>query len=257
MSSFSLASGGNTMMAASKAEATLQDAPRKHTSQPIVTGSTVIGIKYKDGVMLAADTLASYGSMARYKDMRRLSRVGDCTLIGASGEMSDFQAIMKKLDAMDTEDNYQDDGYKRSPSEVFNFLRAVMYQRRNKGDPLWNHLLVGGFKNGASFLGSVDMIGTAYEENFIATGFGAYMAIPLIREKWYADMDEGEARSLLEDCMRILFYRDCKASNRVQISKASAEGCVVSEPYELTHEWETATYDARHPPLGQADGSSW
>ena len=30
----------------------------------------------------------------------------------------------------------------------------------------------------------VDLIGTAYEENFIATGFGAYLAIPIIREKW-------------------------------------------------------------------------
>lgn len=42
-------------------------APTKHTTSPIVTGTTVIGIKYNGGVMLAADTLASYGSMARYK----------------------------------------------------------------------------------------------------------------------------------------------------------------------------------------------
>ena len=27
--------------------------------QPIVTGATVVGVKYKDGVLLAADTLAS------------------------------------------------------------------------------------------------------------------------------------------------------------------------------------------------------
>ena len=36
------------------------------------------------------------------------------------------------------------------------------------------------------------------QENFIATGFGAYLAIPLIREKWSEDLDEGEARALLE-----------------------------------------------------------
>ncbi len=49
---------------------------REHTLKPIVTGSSVVGIKYRDGVMLAADTLASYGSLARYK-------VG-CTCIGFS-----------------------------------------------------------------------------------------------------------------------------------------------------------------------------
>ena len=255
MASASLASGVNSMMAAQKVGVALSDAPRKHTQQPIVTGTTVIGMKYSGGVMLVADTLASYGSMARYRDMRRLSSVGSNTIIGASGEMSDYQAICKKLEVMDAEDCVQDDGYKRSPSEYFNYLRAVMYQRRNKGDPLWNQLLVAGFKNGASFLGHVDLIGTAYEENFIATGFGAYLAIPLIREKWSADMEEGEARALLEDCMRVMFYRDCRASNRIQIAKASAEGVVVSEPYEISHNWETATYDERHPHAG--DGSSW
>ncbi len=116
----------------------------------------------------------------------------------------------------------------RTPSEFFNYLRVVTYQRRNKGNPLWNQLLVGGYNNGSPFLGYVDLIGkvisnihtillyysffkfilgTCYEENFIATGFGAYLAIPLIREKWNPRMSEGEARQLLEDCLRVLFYR--------------------------------------------------
>jgi len=39
--------------------------------QPIVTGTSVLGIKFKDGIMLAADTLASYGSLAQIRDMKR------------------------------------------------------------------------------------------------------------------------------------------------------------------------------------------
>jgi 20S proteasome subunit beta 7 len=105
-------------------------------------------------------------------------------------------------------------GYKKTPREYFNYLRSLMYQRRNKMNPLWNQLLVAGAQNGDVFLGYVDLIGTAYEENFIATGFGSYIAIPMIRARWRADMDEGEARALLEDCLRVLFYRDCRASNR-------------------------------------------
>jgi len=120
---------------------------RKHTTQPIVTGTTVIGLKYAGGVMLAADTLASYGSMARYKDARRIQSVGENTLIGASGEVSDFQSVMETLENMNQEDLNADDGYRRSPSEVFNYLRAVMYQRRNKGNPLWNQLLIAGYKS--------------------------------------------------------------------------------------------------------------
>lgn len=230
--------------------------PISHTQQPIVTGASVLGIKYADGVMLAADTMASYGNLARYKDTRRLQRVGDNTLIGASGEISDFQSLMDMLENMHQGDLNQDDGYTKSPTEIYNYLRAVMYNRRNKGNPLWNQLLVAGFREGAPFLGYVDLIGTAYEENYIATGFGAYLAMPLIRERWHADMEEGEARALLEDCLRVMFYRDCKASNRIQIAKATADGTLVSEPFELPTDWDVGTFYTRQL-TGSADTSSW
>lgn len=54
----------------------------------------------------------------------------------------------------------------------------------------------------------------------------------------------GSPRALLEDCMRVLFYRDCRALNRIQIAKATVEGTVVSDPYTvrtmytLTYLWE-------------------
>ena len=31
--------------------------PKQHTLSPVVTGTSVLAIKYKDGVMMAADTL--------------------------------------------------------------------------------------------------------------------------------------------------------------------------------------------------------
>lgn len=31
--------------------------PVSHTQQPLVTGTSVLGLKYKDGIMLAADNL--------------------------------------------------------------------------------------------------------------------------------------------------------------------------------------------------------
>lgn len=117
---------------------TASSEPIKHTTQPIVTGTTVIGIKYNGGVMLAADTLASYGSLARYKDVRRLRKVGENTLIGASGEISDFQTVMELLEEMNQSDINEDDGYTRNPSEIHNYLRAIMYNRRNKSTIMMN-----------------------------------------------------------------------------------------------------------------------
>ena len=47
---------------------------------------------------MASDTLGSFGSMARYRDLRRMVKVTDELVIGAGGEFSDFQAIIEMLE---------------------------------------------------------------------------------------------------------------------------------------------------------------
>lgn len=220
---------------------------KERTTRPIVTGTSVLGIKYDGGVMLAADTLCSYGSMAKYKDARRIHAIRK-TLVGGGGEYSDFQSVVQLLEAEALEDECTSaslyDTHSNNAKETWNYLRAVMYNRRNKMNPLWNDLVVAGMDaEGAPFLGWVDKIGTTFEDNLVATGFGSYLAIPLLREKYRPDLQEGEARALLEDCMRVLFYRDCRALNRIQIAKVDQEGDVlISEPYELDTQWDSASF---------------
>ncbi|KAG2352329.1 hypothetical protein BDR07DRAFT_1383630 [Suillus spraguei] len=65
----------------------------QRTQQPIVTGTSILAIKYKNGVMMAADKFASYGSLTRFKDVQCLHQVGNYTMIGAGGDISNFQHI--------------------------------------------------------------------------------------------------------------------------------------------------------------------
>jgi 20S proteasome subunit beta 7 len=246
--SLSLQPGGS----ASRALSSSGPSATSHTTQPITTGTSVLAIKYRSGVLLAADTLVSYGSMAKYKNARRLLPINSSTLIGGGGASSDLQAVTELLKRNALEDRctadslYEESSNEECAGEVWSYLRAVMYNRRSKMNPLWNDLVVAGFKKNEDgsisdepFLGMVDKIGTAYEDDILATGFGSYIALPLMREKYRPDMEEGEARALLEDCLRILFYRDCRALNRVQIAKVTRDGkCLVSEPYELDTFWD-------------------
>jgi hypothetical protein len=41
-----------------------------------------------------------------------------------------------------------DDGNSLGPKEIHSYLTRVMYNRRNKFDPLWNSLVLGGVKKG-------------------------------------------------------------------------------------------------------------
>ena len=106
-----------------------------------------------------------------------------------------------------------------------------------------------------STLGYVDLRGTSFTDDFAATGFGAHLALPLIRDRWRADMDEAAARTLLEDCQRVLWYRDTRALNKVQIAKITAAGVTISEPSALETQWSHAAFVK--PKAGIETGGSW
>mmetsp|Transcript_32846 Transcript_32846/g.27771 ORF Transcript_32846/g.27771 Transcript_32846/m.27771 type:complete len:277 (+) Transcript_32846:1-831(+) len=210
--------------------------PSSRTQQPIVTGTGVLGLKYKDGVMLAADTLGSYGSLARFRDVRRMQKVGENTIVGASGDLSDYQKIMKNIHEMQTYDMANDDGCSMTPRDFHQYMGRVMYNRRNKFDPFWNEIVVAGFRDGKPFLGCVDLIGTMYEDDVIATSFGNYVCLPLMR-KAGTDLTKAEAKKVMEDCLRVLYYRNTKSSARIQISTVTAAGVETEEPYEVSTHW--------------------
>lgn len=64
----------------------------------------------------------------------------------------------------------------------------------------------------------VDLLGTTYTASTLATGYGAYIALPLMRsavEGKETTLTEEEARKILTDSMRVLFYRDARSLNKV------------------------------------------
>ncbi|XP_068645516.1 proteasome subunit beta type-4 [Aristolochia californica] len=209
----------------------------ERTLYPYVTGTSVIGVKYKDGVVIAADMGGSYGSTLRYKSVERMKPIGKHSLLGASGEISDFQEILRYLDELILYDNMWDDGNSLGPKQVHNYLNRVMYNRRNKFNPLWNALVLGGVKNGQKYLGTVNMIGVHYEDNHVATGFGNHLARPILRNEWHEDMNFEEAVKLIEKCMLNLIYRDRSAINKIQVAKITEEGATMGQPYSLKTFW--------------------
>jgi len=205
-----------------------------------VTGGSVVAVKYSGGVLVATDTLASYGSLARFEGVTRMAPVGagNDTLLAAGGDYSDYQQMLKIIDARATTEYTMDDGASMSASMLHHWLTRLMYNRRSKMDPLWNSIVIAGFRNGKSYLGTTDLYGTMYEDDFIATGLGAHMALPLLREGWKADLTEAEATKLVQDSMRVLFYRDTRAGSNIHLGKADASGITVSEPIKLETYWE-------------------
>jgi 20S proteasome subunit beta 7 len=119
-------------------------------------------------------------------------------------------------------------------ANLHKYLSKVLYARRNKFDPLWNHLLVAGFDSeDVPFLASADLRGTTYTAPSLATGYGSQLASPIMRK--YAGTEE-EARGLTKDkalevikeCMKVLFYRDARSLDKYSLAIVTKEGISLS-----------------------------
>jgi 20S proteasome alpha/beta subunit len=61
-------------------------------------------------------------------------------------------------------------------------------------------------------------LGTRYSSTTVATGFGTYLAAPILRQQVEGREDTlsfDEAKSILESCMRVFYYRDARSINKV------------------------------------------
>ncbi|XP_055750253.1 proteasome subunit beta type-4-like isoform X1 [Salvelinus fontinalis] len=216
--------------------------PIKHTLNPMVTGTSVLGVKFTGGVIIAADMLGSYGSLARFRNISRLMKVNDTTILGASGDYADYQYMKQIIEQMVIDEELLGDGHSYSPKAIHSWLTRVMYNRRSKMNPLWNTVVIGGFYNDKSFLGYVDKLGVAYEAPTVATGFGAYLAQPLMREvvENKVEITKEEARALIERCLKVLYYRDARSYNRHEIAIVTKEGVEIVGPMSCETNWEIA-----------------
>mmetsp|Transcript_23812 Transcript_23812/g.44213 ORF Transcript_23812/g.44213 Transcript_23812/m.44213 type:complete len:240 (+) Transcript_23812:140-859(+) len=232
---------------ASVLESTLRcaasDGGHQRTTSPIVTGTSVVAVKFKGGVVIASDTLGSYGGLARFTEVERVVPFGTSTLVASDGDVSDFQHIKQILRDLELEDKCKADNITYTSKQVWTCMARILYNQRSKMNPLWNNLIVAGFEDGESFLGTTDKIGTSYVADFVATGLGMHMALPLLRRKWRADMKEDEARALVEECMRVLFYRDCRTINRITFATTTKHGTKVDPAVAIQTEWNYAAFE--------------
>lgn len=127
-------------------------------------------------------------------------------------------------------------------ANLHRYLSKVLYQRRSKFDPLWNHLLVAGLNDdGEPFLAAADLLGTTYSAPSLSTGFGAMLAQPIMRrhapdEETAKKLTREEAVNVIKECMKVLFYRDARSMDTYSIAVVTKDGVDLKEGEKLENQ---------------------
>ena len=210
--------------------------PARHTSSPTI---------------LTLSLPASYGSLARFTDVKRLRPFLSTSVVGFGGDVSDMQFLTRHLNELAIDEAYEHESSPPSDdpnappagqlnaANLHKYLSKLMYRRRNDFDPLWNQILVAGFDSASSpFLASVDLRGTTFTSPSLATGFGAMLAQPIMRRYAATEADAArltreEAVKVVQECMKVLFYRDARSLDRYSIAVVTKDGVELSEDEQL------------------------
>jgi len=212
--------------------------PRTHTTDPITTGASVIGVFFDKGVIIASDTQISYGRFAQLKNVQRSAKITDYAAFASSGEYSDFQEATHLFEQVQQNVRNADDNISYTPKDFANFLARNCYAKRNKMNPLFMSSIVGGVFKGERYLGSVDPFGTLIEASYLVTGYAHYLCKPIIENNWNENVNEAQAKQIVEECFKVLYYRDCGAFDKIQFTVVDDKGVRIEEPYRIQTKWD-------------------
>ena len=170
------------------------------------TGTTTVGIVYKDGVILAADKKATMGNFIVSKEAEKVHHLIDTIGMTIAGSVGDAQAMIRLMKAELELYKYEHEylSVKAAATLLSNILRSSYKSFL----PEFVQLLIGGYDKKPA-LYSIDMAGGIDKANdYTFSGSGSIIAVGVLEDKYRKDMNEKEAIELAIRAVKSATERD-------------------------------------------------
>lgn len=195
-------------------------------NQVLKTGTTTVGIKYSNGVILGADKRATAGNMIVDKKTVKVVPITDKIAVTTAGSVSEIQMLVKVARA---ELKLKSLRGKREPTvgEAANLLAGMLYNsiRQPSMLPSPAHFLVGGYDSSGTYLydlwpdGSITEVG-----EFVSSGSGSVFALGVLETEWTEGLDEAKATQLVENAIMAAIKRDSASGNGLDLMVIGQDG---------------------------------
>jgi proteasome beta subunit len=197
------------------------------------SGTTIVAIKFKDGVLIASDKQATFGTMVSHKKVQKLHQITDNILMGAAGLVGDIQALVKILQA-NLKLKYLRSKNEPTAEEAANFLSTLM--NYYKWFPFFSEVIIVGKDNDDYNIYEIDEAGGLEKfDNFTSTGSGMVFALGVLETEYKENMSEEEAKELAKKAILAAIKRDLGSGYGIEIWTLTKEG-LKKELYEVKEE---------------------
>ncbi len=178
----------------------------KHNEMPILkTGTTTVGIRTKDCVVLAADQKATMGNFASELDSKKVYKLTDRIAMTIAGGSGDAQTLVRFLRSQAKLFEVERDNAITTKALV-TFIANIL--SGNRYYPFMVQFIVGGH-TGTSQLYSMDAVGgTSDVDDYTVTGSGSEFAMGVLDTHYHATMKKEDAIKLAIKAVQAAKKRD-------------------------------------------------
>lgn len=183
--------------------------------------TTIVGIKSKDGVVLASDRRASKGFFIGSKITQKIYKIDDTLGMAIAGQLSDAEYMIKMAKAERKLIELRR-GYQLTARESARLIANLAYSGLKSYTPYFVELLVAGVDADGAHVYSADMSGAITEEDFASSGSGSPIAYGVLESGYTHEITIGEAKILAEKAVAAAIERDPGSGNGVDVLEIPA-----------------------------------
>ncbi len=192
-----------------------------NVQEKILHGTTTVGIKATDGVVLCADMRASAGYFIANNNTMKIQKIDEHVGMTMAGGVADAQNITDILRYHANMHRIQ----KHEPIPIKSLTRLTsLIFHQNRGYPFIADILVGGYDNAGPALYNIDMFGSAEEKNYVTTGSGSPVAYGLLEEEYHDDLTVGEAKVIALRAVKAAIMRNIGTGDGINIAIIDKNG---------------------------------
>lgn len=192
------------------------------------TGTTILGIICKNGVVMASDRRATAGNFVLSKNTKKAVKINDYLVMSGTGNASDIE-MQKKIIAAQLKLKELKSKKRPTVKEAANLIGMITYQniRQPTMIPSIVGTLVAGFnEDGTTELYTIEPAGTAmkvedYDANF---GSGMPFVLGLLERQYKEDMTVEEAIELAIEAIKSSTQRDIGSGSGIDVFTITKEG---------------------------------
>lgn len=192
-----------------------------NVEEKILHGTTTVGIKAKDGVVLCADMRASAGYFIANNNTMKIQKIDDHAGMTMAGGVADAQNITDILRYHANLHRIQ----KNEPIPIRSLTRLTsLIFHQNRGYPFIADILVGGYDKTGPALYNIDMFGSVEEKTYVTTGSGSPVAYGLLEEEYRDDLSVEDAKVVALRAVKAAITRNIGTGDGINVAIIDKDG---------------------------------